>query len=88
MSDGDYIGLEQGGKYSLHRLTADATTNVGGVFTMSVVPLIPPGLFTSAGILRIQQPVCQMIIAPDDLPSVSRSPGPQSLSFSAVQAVI
>lgn len=63
---GDYFGLVEGGRYSLHRVVGDVTASGGGVATN--VPFTPPvalNLFTTAADVKLARPVAEFVPDPD-----------------------
>jgi hypothetical protein len=82
---GDMVGLEQSSKFGLYRVLEDAQP-AGGVIVLEITPRPAVGLFGSGAVLRLNRPVCEMILdpsAPVDVADGFLS----SISFSAVQKV-
>lgn len=73
--EGDFVGLVQSGRYSLHRVTADATANGSGVVTVDVVPPVNMNVFDDDATAQVEKPVAEFI--PTDIagtPSVEAVP--------------
>lgn len=83
---GDLIGLEQAGRYGLFRVLAD-TQPAGGAITIQVAPRIPITLFTIGCVLRLHEPVCEMILDPTTEPDMGDGLTMSPVSWSAIQKV-
>jgi hypothetical protein len=53
---GDYIGLVEGSRRALHRVTEDVNANSSGVVTAVVVPEVRTNLFTTAATANFNRP--------------------------------
>lgn len=84
LSAGDRIGFEQSGKYRLVRILETVTAS-GGAMTVEFAPSLPPGWFTTSAVVRINKPVCEMILTPGQGISRSDLTTRDTLAFSAVQ---
>ena len=63
---GDYVGLVQSSRYSLHRVVGDVTANASGVAT--AVPVVPPvntNLFTTGAAVNLERPLAEFVPDPD-----------------------
>jgi hypothetical protein len=63
-SAGDYIGLEEGGRYDLYEVATSVTANGSGVVTVSVLPYLRTTVFTTSAVARIWRPVAAFILDP------------------------
>jgi hypothetical protein len=86
LSAGDYIGLEEGGRYDLHQVATAVTANGSGVASVSVLPYLRTGIFTASAVARIFRPVGVFVLDPA---SWSESAGvlPSPISFSGIQRI-
>jgi hypothetical protein len=64
LSAGDYIGLEESGRYDLYEVATTVTANGSGVVTVSVLPYLRSTVFTTAAVARIWRPVAAFILDP------------------------
>jgi len=86
LSAGDYIGLEEGGRYDLYEVATSVTANGSGVVTVSVLPYLRSTIFTTSAVARLWRPVATFIIDPaswDEDGSFSTS----RISFSGSQRI-
>jgi hypothetical protein len=86
LSLGDYIALEESGRYDLYQVSATVTANGSGVASISVRPYIRTGIFTSSATARIFRPKATFVIEPE---SWSESAGlvPSAISFTGIQRI-
>lgn len=82
---GDLLGLEQGGRYGLFRALADAAP-VGNAMTVHVAPRLP-SFFGNGATVRLEKPVCEMMLDPMTEPSLGDGLGMDPVSFGMVQKV-
>lgn len=82
VSAGDIVGAEEGGKYSLHMVTADAIGDASGTIDLQIEPPLPLARTTAAKV-RFEKPVGEFIIEAN---SASEQPFATQtvISFSAV----
>lgn len=87
VSAGDYIGLEQGGRYDLYEVAVGQTASgLGNVANLSVLPFLRTTIFTTSAVARLWRPVATFVIDPESWSeSASFSPGP--ISFSGIQRI-
>lgn len=64
LQTGDYIGLEEGDKRSLHRITGDVTATAGGTVTVAVAPYVETNVFTTAAVARFEKPEVKAVPDP------------------------
>lgn len=83
---GDYIGLEQSGRYDLYEVATSVTANGSGVVTVTVRPHLRTTVFTTSATARLWRPVATFIIDPESW-SESAEPGPTPISFRGVQRI-
>lgn len=65
LAPGDYFGLVQSSKYSLHRITGAVTANGSGV--AAAVPFTPPvslESFTTSAVVKLDRPVAEFVPDP------------------------
>lgn len=63
---GDRIGIEEGGRYSLHMIASDALADAGGSVDVELtIPL--PRTRTTAAKIRFERPVGEFILEPNSL---------------------
>lgn len=84
---GDYVGLAQSGKYSLHRIQEDVTGSNLGLCTLNVEPAINTSFFTSAATCTVYHPVAEFIIKVGTRPVRNRELENSPVSFSATSKV-
>lgn len=86
VSAGDYIALEEGGRYDLYQASATVTANGSGVVTVSVRPYLRTGIFTASAVARLWRPKATFVLDPA---SWSESAGvlPSPISFSGTQRI-
>lgn len=63
---GDYVGLVQSSRYSLHRVVGDVTGNTSGV--AAAVPVVPPintTLFTTGAAVNLERPLAEFVPDPE-----------------------
>jgi hypothetical protein len=83
MMAGDHIGLVEGGKYGVFRVTEDATAGSGSI-AVSVDPFIPTTVFTTAATVVFRRPKAEFILLSDSWSNpVNTEYAP--ISFDAVQ---
>ncbi|MGJ8529813.1 hypothetical protein [Maritalea sp.] len=58
---GDWIGIEEGGRATLHQVMADATGDAGGSVSLSFLPPMPLQRTTAAQV-RFEKPVGEFIL--------------------------
>jgi hypothetical protein len=83
LTAGDYIGFERSGRYSLHRVVADATASGGGAVSVSIEPALAPQ-FTAGSLVRLNRPVGEFML---DSYSAERRSGKKPVSFTATSRV-
>lgn len=85
-SAGDYVGLEEGGRYDLYTVSAAVTANGSGVATVSVRPYLRTGIFTTSAVARIWRPKATFVLEPE---SWSEGAGlvPSPIAFSGIQRI-
>ncbi len=81
---GDHIGLEQGGKFSLHRAVEDRTASGSSFGPVQVEPFINTASFGAGAIMRFIRAPCVMIPVPDSR-RAPKSISEASLSFQGMQ---
>jgi hypothetical protein len=86
LSAGDYIGLEESSRYDLYTVASNVTANGSGVASVSVLPYLRTGIFTTSAVARIWRPKATFVI---DIESWSESAGvsPSPISFSGIQRI-
>lgn len=82
---GDMVGLEESGRYGLFRALADAAPDAG-ILAIEVAPRIP-SFFTTAAVLRLYRPVCEMILDPTSEPDLGEGLTLAPVSWQAIQKV-
>jgi hypothetical protein len=83
---GDMVGLVEGAKRGLFRLSEDATANEAGVVALSVEPRIPPGQsFSSAAIANFVRPACVMTLDPQSARAPRKAGGLSPISFTGIE---
>lgn len=82
---GDLVGLEQAGRHGLFRVLADAAP-VGSAITLQVAPRIP-SFFTAGATVRLEKPVCEMMLDPTTEANVGDGLTMEPVSFSMIQKV-
>lgn len=82
---GDLVGLEQAGRYGLFRVLKDAQPAAGAI-VLDVLPRVP-SFFTAGAVLRLKQPVCEMILDPTSEPDMGDGLSLSPVSWSAIQKV-
>lgn len=89
VSVGDRIGLEQTvssvDRYGYHEVTSGGTANGSGVVTVTVMPFIKTGIFTTSATARLWKPIAAFI--PDPEYDFDQALKYGSLSFNGVQRV-
>jgi hypothetical protein len=80
---GDLVGLEQSGRFGLYRVLLDAQPAAGSI-TLHITPRPAIGVFGSGAVLRLNRPVCEMILDPSTPPDMGGG-FMAALSFSGVQ---
>jgi len=91
MTEGDYIGIVQSGRYSLHRVTETISANGNGNYTIAsggvrLEPFAATNIFTAGAIANVIKPLAQFIPVPGSFegdPSVELS----SVSFAGVSVI-
>jgi hypothetical protein len=83
ITNGDHIGLEQGGRYGLFK-ALETVTAVSGAATVTVSPQVP-SYFTGGATARLIRPVCRAILDPSQPYRPALHAEAQSLSFSCIQ---
>lgn len=86
LSAGDYIGLEEGGRYDLYEVATSVTANGSGAVTVSVIPHLRTTVFTTAAVARLWRPVATFIIDPGSW-SEGNEVGPSPIFFSGIQRI-
>jgi hypothetical protein len=86
LSAGDYIGLEESSRYDLYTVASNVTANGSGVASVSVLPYLRTGIFTTAAVARIWRPKATFVFEPE---SWSESAGlvPSSIAFTGIQRI-
>jgi hypothetical protein len=88
LTEGDYIGLEQSGRYDLYQVATTATANGSpdNEVAVYVRPFLRSGIFSTSAVARIWRPVATFVI---DIESWSESAGvsPSPISFSGIQRI-
>jgi hypothetical protein len=91
LSLGDYIGLVQSGRYSLHRVVETVTATSAGNFAIGtgifVEPPIKTALFSAGATANIIRPLAEFIPEPASWQGEPEI-GPSPVSFSAVSKVM
>ena len=82
---GDLVGLEQSGRFGLFRALADAAP-VGLAMTVQVAPRIP-SFFGAGATVRLEKPVCEMMLDPASEAGVGDGLTMEPVSFSMIQKV-
>lgn len=82
---GDLLGLEQAGRYGLFRALADAAP-VGNAMTVHVAPRLP-SFFGNGATVRLERPVCEMMLDPAVEPSLGDGLSMEPVTFSMMQKV-
>lgn len=85
-SEGDRIGLEEGGARGYYEIVED-TTAVGTSATVTVSPHLHAGIFTNAAVARIWQPVAKFVLDWQSW-SAEDTIEPTPISFTAYQRVM
>jgi hypothetical protein len=86
ITEDDYIGLEQSGRYGLYAAAETKTANGSGAITISVRPYLHTGIFTTSALARLWQPKATFVI---DNKSWSESMvlQPSSITFNGAQRI-
>lgn len=84
LTEGDPVGLVEGGKYGLYEVAANVTGNVSGIVTIVLQPFIPTLVFTSAAQVNFARALVEMRIIGDSF-SGQRRRQRMPASFSAKQ---
>jgi len=75
---GDWFGLKEGNKYSLHKVTEDRTSTAGGAITiMAITPRVLINVFTTGATVKFAKPLGKFQAVPNSLdwePQVEQSP--------------
>lgn len=81
---GDMVGLEEGAKRGLYRITEDAT---GASVALTVEPRVNTTLFSSAAVARVVRPVCVMTLDGESISDQRTAQIRNPITFSAIQKV-
>jgi hypothetical protein len=82
---GDNIGFVQNGRYSLHRLTVDATASLIGLMRVGFEPPLNTSLFTTSATAEIVRAKGEFILENGSEPDRVRRADLGPISFKAVQ---
>lgn len=86
ISEDDYIGLEQSGKYDLYSVVAGDTADGTGVAEPIVRPFLRTGLFTTSAVARLWRPKATFLID-DESWLEEGGVGLSPISFSGMQQI-
>lgn len=88
LSVGDYVEIRQSELVrSLHRITAEAVANGGGIVTLSIRYGLDTGVFSTAATVHFERPSCVMQIDPGSW-SASKAMNARTPSFTATEVFI
>jgi hypothetical protein len=84
---GDYIGLEQSGKFGLYRIIEGVTADESGAAVVDVRPAVLTNIFTTEGVAVLAQPKCVMMLDPTSISAAEQSRSQSQVSFTGLQVL-
>jgi len=84
-TQGDRVGLVEGGRYGYFEISADAVANGSGAISLEIEPQVQ-AIFTSAAIVVLRRPLIMLQLDPASV-SAPQTNDPGSISFNAAQVI-